>query len=150
MDLFPAFEVPDFLEDALAKDDDERFKKSIDFDFWHGDFIRNGKNETVTSGYLKAFNDWIVKALSTERGMSDFYPDYYGADFEEILQMHDKKKQEMAIEKTVTETIFSDELKRAKYINSFKFDWNTDSVEVRFNVFTDEGEIPIIFNIKRR
>lgn len=64
--------------------------------------------------------------------------------------MHDKKKQEMAIEKTVTETIFSDELKRAKYINSFKFDWNTDSVEVRFIVFTDEGEIPIIFNIKRR
>lgn len=150
MALFPAFSVPEGIEQAIQEDNNTRFRPSVNFNFVSGDFTRDGQGGLATSGFIKAYNDWIVKALCTERGTSDFYPDSYGADFEEIFLMSDHKQQEMALEKTITETIFADTYKRASYINGFQFTWETDSVEVRFNVYTDEGEIPIIYNLERR
>ena len=150
MALIPEFNIPEFIEESLKTDHESIFKRSIDFDFKEGGIKRDGKNNLANANFIKTFNDWVVKALSTERGTCDFYSDNYGAEFEKIFRMNDRKQQEMAIEKTVTETILADDLKRARYINGFKFNWQVGSVEVKFNVFTDKGELPIIYNIEKR
>lgn len=86
----------------------------------------------------EAIQQFIQKALSTERSKFFAYDDQYGREFEEILSgNYSEALISSELERFITEAIIYDE--RILEVSDFTFSFTNSQVEVQFQVRTIYG-----------
>lgn len=134
--LFPVVDIPDFVEEE--DDYDKEYLPSPAWDMEKGDFIRDATNRVVMNDGLEAYRTWCVKAVSTARYGCASYDDDIGSEMEDAMKEEDENAVELAIERTITETLLVNP--RTESVEDFEFYWMGDSVKVEFWVHGTEWE----------
>lgn len=143
--LFPVVEVPDFAEEE--DDYDRQYLPSPAWDMEKGDFVRDAANRVVMDDGLEAYRTWCVKAVDTERYDCASYDDDIGAEMKDAMKEKDQNAVELAIERTITETLLVNP--RTESVEDFEFFWKGDSVKATFWVHAIEWEqFPLAIVIK--
>lgn len=138
--LFPTFDVPEILEDSQVYE--EKYKRSVWWDFEKGDFVRDGANRILYCSGMEAYQAWCVKMAETERFACLSYPEELGVEMEEALKEDSGKAVESAIERTITEALSVNPC--TEYVREFSFMWDGDRVNCDFKVKGLEwGEFPL-------
>lgn len=143
--LFPVVDIPDFVEEE--DDYDREYLPSPAWDMEKGDFVRDAANKVIMDDGLEAYRTWCVKAVATERYNCAAYSDDIGAEMEDAMKEQDGNAVELAIERTITETLLANP--RTESVEDFEFTWKGDSVKVEFWVHAVEWEqFPLAIVIK--
>lgn len=143
--LFPVVEIPDFSEEE--DDYDREYKPSPLWDLEKGDFVRDASNKVIMADGLEAYRTWCVKAVSTERYSCASYEEDIGSEMDDALKEEDENAVELAIERTITETLKVNP--RTETVEDFTFTWQQDTVKVEFWVHGVEWEqFPLAIVIK--
>lgn len=125
--LFPAFDLPDVPE---SKEQKERYFPSAYFDFYTGDFRRDGANRVVAAEGKDAYIQWCLKVVSTERETCLAYSSDIGVELEQV--QNDRAQAESDIEKTITEALMINPA--TEYVRDFEFEHEGDSLFCSFTV----------------
>jgi len=128
--LFPTFEVPDLT--AYVEKEEEKYRRSVLWNFATGDFVRDGANRLTESSGRDTYKQWCVKVISTERYMYLAYPDEIGTEMEDAVKQPDQAAVISAIERTITEALLINP--RTEYVRDFSFSINGDNVYCEFTV----------------
>ena len=150
-DLFPSFNVPDYIESGSAQSS-QNFPKSVLFDFDSGDFVRDGAGRLIESSGYDAWVQWCIKAIATQRYDCMAYSSDYGVETDGILSssISDKDAAEAQIASTITDALLADQNNRTKAVGYFDFYWSEDSVTVKcVATATDGATANISVNLKR-
>ena len=137
-DLYPAFEMPELVEQARPKPEPE-YLESYLFDFEKGDFVVDGAGRVVIADGHTAWKQWCIKTVLTERFACLAYGWDYGVELEEALKNPSRAIVEMEIEKAITEALVIDD--RTELVKDFTFKWSGDQLWVNFTVIPVIGEI---------
>ena len=128
--LFPVFELPQIPE---SDREDEIYRPSVYFDFYKGDFVRDGANRMVKAEGREAWIQWCLKTANTERMTCLAYSRDYGTEFEEIMKYHaDRESREAEIERTIREALMVHPA--TEYVAGFEFKHEGDSTWCEFTV----------------
>ena len=143
--LFPVVDVRPYEE---GEDDyDKDYKSSPAWDLEKGDFVRDAANRVVMNDGLEAFRIWCVKAVSTARYSCASYDEDIGSEMDDALDEEDENAVELAIERTIKETLEVNP--RTETVEDFVFTWLGDSVKVEFWVHGVEWEqFPLAIIVK--
>lgn len=133
--LFPVADVGDFTEEEESYIAD--FKPSLAWDCEKGDFVRSMDNKILMTDGVEAFKVWCIKAVATERFTCLAYDDDIGAEMEDAFQEFDSDAVELAVERTIVETLKANP--RTESVENFLFTWKPDAVEVSFDVVCTRG-----------
>ena len=143
--LFPVVELPEFEESG--EEYDREYKPSPLWDLEKGDFVRNASNKIVMADGLEAYRIWCVKVVSTARYACASYGEEIGSELDDALKEEDKNAVELAIERTIAETLKVNP--RTESVEDFTFTWNGAAVKVEFWVHGIEWEtFPLAIVIK--
>lgn len=135
--LFPVFEVPETKLNTTAEE--QKYRRSIFFDFDKGDFVRNGTNNIVEASGKEAYKQWCQKVVMTERLTKLSYSHKIGIETDALWNLTDKKAIESTLEATITDALMVNN--KTDYVRDFKFVWNSDNVvSVTFTVKGKEWE----------
>lgn len=137
-DLYPAFEMPELVEQARPKPEPD-YPESYLFDFEKGDFVVDGAGRVVVADGHTAWKQWCIKTVLTERFACLAYGRDYGVELEEALKNPSRAIVEMEIEKAITEALVIDD--RTELVKDFTFKWSGDQLWVNFTVIPVIGEI---------
>lgn len=127
LQLFPAFDLPD-IEDKKQKT--ERYYPSAYFDFYTGDFRRDGANRVVAADGRDAYIQWCLKVASTERETCLAYSSDIGVELENIQD--NAAQAESDIEKTITDALKINPA--TEYVKDFEFSHTGDDLYCTFTV----------------
>ena len=127
--LFPVFEMP--VVTPMKKTLPIRYLPSLEFDFALGDFVRDGANKLVSCDGHKAWQQWCLKAVLTERFACLAYGPDIGTETEDQAE-RTRAAKELALERTITEALLVDQ--RTEYVRGFVFDWQSDALYISFTV----------------
>lgn len=95
----------------------------------------------------EAYRIWCVKAVSTARYSCASYSNDIGSEIDDALKENDENAVELAIERTIKETLAANP--RTETVEGFSFMWQGDSVKVSFLVRGIEWEqFPLAIVIK--
>lgn len=145
MGLFPVVDVPEFEEDE--EDYDREYRPSPAWDLTTGDFVRDTTGKILMNEGLEAYRIWCVKAVQTARYGCAAYDEDIGSEIEAAMKEADENAVELAIERTITETLL--ENPRTESVEDFSFSWKGDSVKVVFWVHGIEQEqFPLAIIVK--
>lgn len=136
MSLYPVFEIPPDIEDVIEVQQDV---KSAYFDFQKGDFVLSGAGKMVQSTEREAWIQWCLKAIFTQRYSYYAYSSNMGIEIEEAMNEPDRKAQESALQRTITEALLADPYGRTAYVRNFVFRWQADSVYIECTVGHKDG-----------
>jgi Protein of unknown function (DUF2634). len=128
--LFPTFNMPELTK--IENKREEKYRKSIDWDFEIGDFKRDGAKRIVEASGKDAYIQWCIKMISTERFRCFAYPKEIGCEIEAVMHQPSQGAAESTLERTITEALLVNP--RTEYIRNFSFIWNGDSVSCEFVV----------------
>ena len=128
--LIPTIDVPDFVEEI--EEYDTEYRPSLKWDLEKGDFVRDGANKVPMSDGLDAYKVWCVKAVQTERYSCLAYSDDIGSEMEDATQEEDHSAVELAIARTIEETLMVNP--RTLSVEDFEFSWDGSEVHVSFTV----------------
>lgn len=143
--LFPVVEIPEFVEEE--DDYDRNYRPSPAWDLEKGDFVRDAANKVIYNDGLEAYRTWCVKAVATARYCCAAYDRNIGSEMESAMKEADENAVELAIERTITETLLVNP--RTESVEDFEFTWNGDSVQVEFWVHAVEWEqFPLAIIVK--
>lgn len=134
--LFPVFDVPDFIEDEIKSGG--TVKKSIYWDSKTGDFARDGANRLIQSNGTDTYKQWCQKIVYTERFALMSYPDEIGVEMEEAQKQQTRKAVESCVERTITEALLVNE--QTEYVRDFNFEWDSDCLFCEFSVKGEEQD----------
>lgn len=141
----PVIDVPDFTEGGSEYD--VSYRPSIAWDLEKGDFVKTSTNKVLRSDGLDAYRTWCVKMIATERYTCLAYSDDIGAEIENAAARPDRETIELALERTIEETLLVNP--RTLSVENFVFAWGTDNVQVSFIVnATDEKPFTVDTVIK--
>lgn len=129
--LYPTFDIPDEVDDDVTSDDDVTYGESFAWDFEAGDFVQAGGRIATVDGY-RAWVQWCVKAVLTERASYLVYTDEYGVDLEDLPQLGTRDEAESQIIDTLTEALLADP--RTGSVSGFTFTWEGDEARVAFDL----------------
>lgn len=135
--LFPEFEMP-LMTPANTTTVNQNVN-SFYFDFEKGDFRIDGAGKSVDATPVEAWVQWCIKAINTERYRFRAYSAQYGAEWAQVDNYDSQKAKESWIERTITETLLADPLKRTAYVKSFSYVWESDSIGVGFTIYGQSG-----------
>lgn len=135
------FDVPDLAEDVAAEDEVVEYGRSWAFDFIAGDFVNIGGVTPETEGH-RAWADWCVKTVLTQRWAFIIYPDDYGTDLDEVRSASGRSESETLIENEIVDALSADP--RTDRVHDFDFEWQGDSCVVTFAVEPSEGSSEVI------
>lgn len=139
--LFPVFEVPETKLTTTAEE--QKYRKSVYFDFDKGDFVRNGTNNIVEASGKEAYKQWCQKVVMTERLTRLSYSHKIGIETDGLWNLTDKKAIESTIETTITDALMVNN--KTDYVRDFEFFWDNDNiVSVTFIV---KGKEWVEFNV---
>lgn len=98
---------------------------------------------------LDAVNQFIQKALSTERFKFNIYTDAYGREFEYLLEGDfPDDLLSIELERVITEALIYDE--RITVLRNFSFQFNTKNINISFEVVSIFGNLAIYNTLSRR
>ena len=143
--LYPVFEMPELAEQQQAQPEPE-YPKSYLFDFEKGDFVLDGAGRIVIADGLRAWAQWCVKTVLTERFAYLAYSGNYGVEIEEALKQPTRAVVETEIERTITEALLVDP--RTYAVRDFSFEWRGDELYISFVVIPVVGEAARIEGVK--
>ena len=136
--LLPVVDVPEFVESE--NEYDTTYRPSVAWDLSRGDFVRSGSNRVPMSEGKEAYKIWCVKAVATQRYSCLAYPDDIGSELEEARTEPDQGAVELAIARTIQDTLLVNP--RTQSVENFVFEWDAsgDSVHVTFTVKAIDAE----------
>ena len=143
--LYPTFEPPTIVEQEQPQLAPE-YPKSYLFDFEKGDFVLDGAGRIVIADGHRAWVQWCVKTVLTERFAYLAYSWNYGAEVEQAIKQPDRALVEMEIERTITEALLVDP--RTELVRDFAFRWHADELYVSFTAVPVIGEPARIEGVK--
>ena len=83
--LYPVFEVPDFVTKKNEESRKQQYKPSVYFDYATGDFRLDGAGRMAGASGREAYMQWCIKTVMTERDAFLAYSTKYGAELETSL-----------------------------------------------------------------
>lgn len=134
-DLYPTFEVPEVVE--ARTEVSPEYPKAPLFDFEKGDFVLDGAGRVVFADGHRAWVQWCIKTVLTERFAYLVYGPDYGAELTEAKRQPDRSAVESWIEREITEALLIDP--RTEMVRDFSFNWQGDEVSVSFTVVPTVG-----------
>ncbi|HJB29733.1 MAG TPA: DUF2634 domain-containing protein [Candidatus Blautia faecavium] len=143
--LFPVIDIPEFIEEE--DDYDRVYRSSPAWDLEKGDFVMDTTNAVPMNEGLEAYRVWCVKAVATARYRCRAYDEDIGSEMDAALKEPDENAVELAIERTITETLLVNP--RTESIENFEFTWEGSHVKVDFWVYAvDQEQFPLEIIIK--
>ncbi|MBC3798017.1 DUF2634 domain-containing protein [Acetobacterium tundrae] len=136
--LFPTFTIPQMITKSNSNAKNQNVT-SYYFDFEKGDFRIDGAGKSVMASPVETWIHWCIKAVNTERYNCRAYSKNYGAEWSQLDGYDSQKAKESWIERTITETLLADPLKRTSFVKNFVYDWDTDSGIITFAVVGQKG-----------
>jgi len=133
--LYPTFDPPEWLEPQ--EETRPAFPKAPLFDFAKGDFVLDGAGRVVMADGVRAWVQWCVKAVLTERFAYPIYGPEYGTQLTEIVKQSDRAMVEAMLEREITEALLIDP--RTEMVRDFVFEWRGDGLHIQFTVVPVEG-----------
>ena len=131
--LYPVFEVPDFVAKKNEENRKQQYKPSVYFDYATGDFRLDGAGRMAGASGREAYMQWCIKTVMTERDAFLAYSTKYGAELETSLAQSDRASVEASLERTITEAIMANP--KTEYCRDFTFIWpEPDSCDCEFVV----------------
>ena len=143
--LYPSFDMPQ-LVDQQPSQPEPAYPESYFFDFEKGDFVRDGAGRIVIADGHRAWVQWCIKAVITERFSYLAYSGNYGAEIDEALKQPTRAAVETEVERTITEALLADP--RTYAVRDFSFEWRGDELYVSFTVIPVVGEASRIEGVK--
>lgn len=143
--LYPAFEMPEIVEQQQARPEPE-YPESYLFDFEKGDFVLDGAGRIVIADGRRAWAQWCVKTVLTERFAYLAYSGNYGSEIDEALKQPTRAAVETEVERTITEALLADP--RTYAVRDFLFKWRGNELYVSFTVIPVVGEAVRIEGVK--
>ncbi len=135
--LYPTFDVPEIVEQETEPA--PKYGKSWLFDFAKGDFMTDGAGRVIEADEHSAWGQWCVKAALTERFAYLIYSTDYGAEIEQALKQPSRAAVEAELERTITEALQVDP--RTEVVQDFVFEWEGDTVKVKFTAIPVVGPL---------
>ena len=135
--LFPIFEMPELVEQQQTEPVPQYGKNWL-FDFEKGDFVVDGAGKMVMADGQTAWAQWCIKTVLTERFAHVIYSFNYGTELEEALRQPSRRAVEAELERVINEALLADP--RTEMVRNFVFEWEGDSVKVRFTAVPVIGE----------
>ena len=135
-DLYPAFEMPEIVEQQTEPA--PKYGNSWFFDFVKGDFVMDGTGRVIQTDGHAAWAHWCVKAVLTERLAHVIYSSGYGCEVEHARRQPSRQAIEAELERVITEALLADP--RTEMVRDFRFSWEGDQLTVIFTA------VPVIGN----
>ena len=135
--LYPVFEMPELMEQQQAQPEPE-YPESYLFDFEKGDFVRDTAGRIVIADGHRAWVQWCVKTVLTERFAYLAYSQNYGTEIETALKQPSRQAVEAELERAITEALLMDP--RTEVVRGFRFTWEGDQLRVAFTVVPAVGD----------
>ena len=135
--LYPVFEMPE-IDDPQQAEPAPRYGKSWLFDFKKGDFVLDGAGRVVEADGHRAWIQWCVFTVLTQRFAHVIYSFDYGTELKEALRQPSRRAVEAELERVINEALLADP--RTEMVRNFVFEWEGDSVKVRFTAVPVIGE----------
>lgn len=129
-DLYPTFEAPEVVE--VPTEAAPEYPKAPLFDFVQGDFVMDGAGRVVMADGHRAWVQWCIKTVLTERFAYAIYGPDYGTELQEAKKQPDRAAVEVWIEREITEALLIDP--RTEMVQDFTFNWRGDELTVGFTV----------------
>lgn len=143
--LFPVIDIPEFIEEE--DDYDRVYRPSPAWDLEKGDFVMDTANAVPMNEGLEAYRVWCVKAVATARYGCKAYDEDIGSEMDAVLKEPDENAVELAIERTITETLLVNP--RTESVEDFEFIWEGSHLKVNFWVYAvDQEQFPLEIIIK--
>ena len=143
--LYPVFEMPELMEQQQAQPEPE-YPESYLFDFEKGDFVRDAAGRIAVADGHRAWAQWCVKTVLTERFAYLAYSGNYGVEIDEALKQPTRAAVETEVERTITEALLADP--RTYAVRDFSFEWRGNELYVSFTVIPVVGEAARIEGVK--
>jgi hypothetical protein len=146
--LFPVFNVPaDLAEDASIR---QQYRHAPLWDYQTGDFILSGARQPLYGSGYDAWVLWCTKTIQTQRWAHLGYSGNAGIEANEAFTQPDRKAQESAFQRTITEALLADPMGRTRQVREFAFNWSGDSLDISCKVFGNDGNSAAIHAKHRR
>lgn len=144
--LFPVFDVPEIKLNTTAEE--QKYRKSVYFDFELGDFVRTASNNIAESSGREAYKQWCIKVVKTERLSKLCYSHNIGVETEDIWSLSNKQAIEATLKATITDALMVNNM--TDYVRNFEFVWKDDSnLYVTFDVKGKEwAELSLSVNVR--
>ncbi len=145
--LYPVFEMPEIVEQQQTQLEPE-YPESYLFDFERGEFVTDGAGRIVKADGYKAWVQWCIKTVLTERFAHLIYSWDYGTETEKALKQPSRAMVETEIERTITEALLVDP--RTEMVKDFSFKWNGDELFISFvavPVIGQAVELEVTYNV---
>jgi len=133
--LYPTFETPEVVE--VSTEAAPEYPKAPLFDFARGDFVMSGAGRVVMADGHRAWVQWCIKTVLTERFAYAIYGPGYGTELQEAKKQPDRAAVEAWVEREITEALLVDP--RTEMVQDFVFKWNGDELAVSFTVVPTVG-----------
>lgn len=135
--LYPVFEMPELIEQQQTQPEPE-YPESYLFDFEKGEFVRDTAGRIAIADGHRAWAQWCVKTVLTERFAYLAYSQNYGTEIETALKQPSRQAVEAELERTITEALLMDP--RTEMVRDFRFTWEGDHLRVAFTVVPAVGD----------
>lgn len=135
--LFPVFDVPATL--ANRAPNANRYPIAPLWDFEKGDFTTNEAQQVLYGTGHDAWVLWCVKTILTQRLAHYAYSGNAGIEADEAFKEPDRRAQESALQRTVTEALLADPKGRTRQARDFNFSWGVDSLNMSCVVIGANG-----------
>jgi len=126
--LFPVFDTPSVLAEDLRTP--KMYRPAPLWDFESGDFVFDGERRPIYGSGYDAWVFWCIKSLMTQRGAHYAYSMNMGIEAAEAFAEPNKKAQESAFRRTITEALLADPLARTEQVRDFEFQWSPEGSAV--------------------
>lgn len=110
-------------------------------------FMRKGDKIEVEAGNLIGDDAWVlwcIKTIMTQRWAHLGYSNNAGIEAIEAFRQPDRKAQESAFTRTITEALLADPMGRTRQVRNFQYDWHADSLNITCEIFGAAGNSAVI------
>ena len=136
--LFPTFEVPTQLAEDVHLE--RLYRPGPLWDLEKGDFIFDGARRPLYGSGYDEWVTWCIKAIMTERWGHYGYSGDMGIEAEDAFKQPDRKAQESALIRTITEALLADPMGRTRQVRDFQFKWYADELEITCVIYGNQGD----------
>lgn len=128
------------------------YKPGLAFDYYNGDFAKDGKNKVMEINGIDSWKSWIINCLQTERYAHLAYSTDFGISSEKVFNAENRAVAESILIREVTEAIMADPYERAKYVQINAIGWSIpDAVLLDLTIYgIDDVTLDIATYIKNK
>lgn len=130
------FDIPSFTSKETPK-----YPVGPKFDIEKGDYVLDSSGNIVMATPEETWQQWCIKALSTERFTKRAYSDNMGIETTQLWVYPEREAKELWLKRTIEEALMADPWQRTMSVKEIKFDYfKPDSVYVEIVIVGRQGE----------